>query len=421
MLSAAPSNPLLALFRATAAYAPLARAAKASAIEARFDWRTSLCAYFAWAVPTDAALDALLALGPLLEMGAGTGYWASLLTARGADVAAYDAAGSHGGQGFRFRAATVADGGPEVVALPQHARRALLLCWPDIVGDSAADDADRGDFGCACLEAFRGDTVAHIGELGPAVARAKRGYGDVFPPGGSSSSAALQAALRREFECATTVKLPNWPPYNSHLTIWRRKRGAAALPRPLKPAVDAAGGRMDAEWLLAPLGLEAFTARAWCREPLLLRATPARAAAAPAACALPALLAAAGASPGALRFGRDICASRYVRGAREDARAARHHGAPAPPEALTALLADGFTLQCHQPQRFNDPLWQLCASLEAAFGSLVGANVYLTPPGCQGLAPHYDDVDIWVLHTHGTKARAACVRAVAWCVASGCV
>jgi hypothetical protein len=184
MLAGAP-NPLLTLFCATAAHAPLAPSAKASAIEARFDWRTSLCAYFAWAVPNAAALDALLALGPLLELGAGTGYWAALLTAAGADVAAYDAAGSHEGQGFRFRAAAVRDGGPEAAATPQAAGRALLLCWPDIVGDSAADDADRGDFGADCVAAFCGDTVAHIGELGPAVARAKRGYGDVFPPGGA--------------------------------------------------------------------------------------------------------------------------------------------------------------------------------------------------------------------------------------------
>ena len=194
MLAGAP-NALLTLFKATAAHEPLARTASKAAIESRFDWRTSLCAYFAWAVPNEAALSALQALGPLLEMGAGTGYWAALLAGAGADVVAYDAADSHGGQGFRFRAAAVRDGGPEVVALPEHAHRALLLCWPDIVGESAADDADRGDFGAACLEAFQGSVVAHIGELGPRVARAKRGYGDVFPPGGARCARA--AHVRR--------------------------------------------------------------------------------------------------------------------------------------------------------------------------------------------------------------------------------
>ena len=97
-------------------------------------------------------------------------------------------------------------------------------------------------------------------------------------------------------------------------------------------------------------------------------------------------------------------------GVREDAPIGSRN-APATADALQRLLADGYTLQVHQPQRFNGPLWRLCASLEAAFGALVGANVYVTPPGCQGLAPHYDDVDVWVLHTQGTKARAEHIRA----------
>ena len=397
---AGAANPLLTLYRLTAAHAPLARSAKASAIEARFDWRTSLCAYFAWAVPNEAALRALLALGPLLELGAGTGYWAHLLRAAGADVAAYDAARSHEGQGFRFRAPFVADAGPEAAAAPGAQGRALLLCWPDIVGDSAADDADRGSFGVDCVRAFRGDVIAHIGELGPAVVRARAGYGDVFPPGGSSSSAALQVALREGFACVATVKLPNWPPYNSHLTIWRRNRGAS-VHQPVPPPVAAACA-FDADWLLAPLGAARFLQTAFGREPLLLRADGARSAAASRVAPLAELLSGGGDAV-ALRWGRDVCASRYVAGARENHAPPRADEA-APAAELRQLLAAGFTLQVHQPQRWSGPLWALCASLEGALGALVGANAYVTPPGCQGLAPHHDDVDVWVLHTAGAKA-----------------
>jgi lysine-specific demethylase/histidyl-hydroxylase NO66 len=398
---AGASNPLLTLFRLTAAHEPLARTAKTAAIEARFDWRTSLCAYFAWAVPNEAALAALVALGSLLELGAGTGYWAHLLRKAGADVAAYDAAGSHEGQGFRFRCSSVRDGGPEAAA--EAAGRALLLCWPDIVGDSAADDADRGDFGTDCVRAFRGDVIAHIGELGPAVARARAGYGDVFPPGGSSSSAALQAALREGFTCERTVKLPNWPPYNSHLTIWRRKasqpKGAAAMPS--VPRAPRACRAIDAEWLLAPNGLAAFLATSCGREPLLLRADAGRSGAIADVAPLGALL--SGGDDVALRWGRDVCASRYSAGTREN-HEPPGRDAPAPETQLRALLAAGYTLQVHQPQRWSFPLWHLCASLEAALGALVGANAYITPPGCQGLAPHHDDVDVWVLHTAGAKS-----------------
>nr|XP_033799491.1 ribosomal oxygenase 2 isoform X5 [Geotrypetes seraphini] len=51
------------------------------------------------------------------------------------------------------------------------------------------------------------------------------------------------------------------------------------------------------------------------------------------------------------------------------------------------------TIQFHQPQRFKDQLWKLQAQLECFFGSLVGSNVYITPPAAQGLPPHYDDVE----------------------------
>ncbi len=44
----------------------------------------------------------------------------------------------------------------------------------------------------------------------------------------------------------------------------------------------------------------------------------------------------------------------------------------------------------------QDKLWQICELLESFFNSLVGANIYMTPGGSQGLAPHYDDVEVMV-------------------------
>ena len=34
---------------------------------------------------------------------------------------------------------------------------------------------------------------------------------------------------------------------------------------------------------------------------------------------------------------------------------------------------------------------------------MVGANVYLTPPGTQGFAPHWDDVDVFMMQLEGKK------------------
>lgn len=43
------------------------------------------------------------------------------------------------------------------------------------------------------------------------------------------------------------------------------------------------------------------------------------------------------------------------------------------------------------------------AAMERQLGCLVGANAYLTPKGSQGLAPHHDDVELWVVQTAGKK------------------
>jgi len=73
-------------------------------------------------------------------------------------------------------------------------------------------------------------------------------------------------------------------------------------------------------------------------------------------------------------------------------------------EKMQSLMKDKkATFQVHQPQRFVDGLWGVIEKLETYLGSLVGTNVYITPGGAQGLAPHCDDVEIIVLQLEGKK------------------
>ena len=75
--------------------------------------------------------------------------------------------------------------------------------------------------------------------------------------------------------------------------------------------------------------------------------------------------------------------------------------------AHAAVVWDYYTNGCSiriiNPQTFSDPVWKLCSDLQDYFGSMVGANVYLTPPGTQGFAPHFDDVDVFILQLEGKK------------------
>lgn len=70
---------------------------------------------------------------------------------------------------------------------------------------------------------------------------------------------------------------------------------------------------------------------------------------------------------------------------------------------MKSVFSDGYTVQFFQPQRYSDGLFHINASFEKYFQVLAGASAYLTPKNTQGLAPHYDDVEVFVLQTEGTK------------------
>src|SRR5579885_3340312 len=57
---------------------------------AEFAARDYACERWAWAVPDEKAIKTLVEHSPVVEIGAGTGYWARLATEAGGDVVAYD-------------------------------------------------------------------------------------------------------------------------------------------------------------------------------------------------------------------------------------------------------------------------------------------------------------------------------------------
>eukprot|EP00879_Flechtneria_rotunda_P000471 GHRR01000573.1.p1 GENE.GHRR01000573.1~~GHRR01000573.1.p1 ORF type:complete len:692 (+),score=292.63 GHRR01000573.1:55-2076(+) len=156
-------------------------------------------------------------------------------------------------------------------------------------------------------------------------------------------------------------------------------------------------------FLVAPQTADAFHTDNWEQQPAVFKATPERIALFQGLCSLPAVLnwlKQREKKAGPLEFGVDVNAARYKDGVRENP-----NGDVADADTLEALHnLQGCTLQLHQPQRFFDPCWRLLAALERQLGCLVGSNAYLTPKGSQGLAPHHDDVELWVVQTAGTKA-----------------
>lgn len=119
--------------------------------------RREACARWSFAVPTDEALDLINSLGPVVEVGAGTGYWAERLARRGGDVVAYDELGEKYDHWFpeARQHPLVQFGVAQVAAL--HADRVLFLCWPPY-SDPMAHDA------LVAYEAAGGRTLVYVGE-----------------------------------------------------------------------------------------------------------------------------------------------------------------------------------------------------------------------------------------------------------------
>lgn len=169
------------------------------------------CWMYAFAVPSPAAIDAIAQLGrPVVEMGAGVGFWARLLADRGIDVAAYDCTPTgNGGAENEFHGrcppfCAVQRGEPAVLAQIRFARHALLLCYPPKGSPMASNS----------LAAFSGNTLVHIGEWA-----------------GDTGDAAFERQLADGWKLTRRLPLPCWGDTTEDLTIWKR-RGNALEPRP---------------------------------------------------------------------------------------------------------------------------------------------------------------------------------------------
>ena len=174
------------------------------------------------------------------------------------------------------------------------------------------------------------------------------------------------------------------------------------------------------EYVLHPVAPEGFFTSTFERDSIVIpHAAPAAATAAatrPAAkgaglFTLEMLLALLDAEDVELYFGEHINVYEFVDGA-------KHMRNPAPSgvdgeeeeddvlatrAAIVELMACGCSLQFHQPQQHSAALHELLAGMEAQLGCLVGANIYITPAGAQGLAPHHDDIEAFVLQLEGEK------------------
>ena len=176
---------------------------------------------FAFAIPNGAALTALAAHAPLVELGAGTGYWASQLRARGAACDCFDLhpPDEHGSNAFHAsKCWTRVDQGEGAEVATRFATHSLLLVWPYSLAMDGEDG--RVPWDAEALAAYTqagGHTVAHVGEL--------KAGGPVHGAsiGATTTSLEFARALVAGWALEATIGLPNWPHMRDELTIWKRR------------------------------------------------------------------------------------------------------------------------------------------------------------------------------------------------------
>ncbi|MBN2160883.1 MAG: GIY-YIG nuclease family protein [Spirochaetes bacterium] len=109
------------------------------------DKRSDFASRYAFSIPTIDIIEEIARYSPLIEIGAGSGYWAMCLSEAGADIVAYDSRppGEAAPWDWRFSNRWHEESwfhvieGDEAMA-GRYPERALLLCWPPIHDPMAA-------------------------------------------------------------------------------------------------------------------------------------------------------------------------------------------------------------------------------------------------------------------------------------------
>lgn len=164
---------------------------------------------YAWAVPDERAIRILCDYAPVVEIGAGRGYWGSMLLKRGKVYDGYDIT-PWNRKGEKYPAwCEIKQGSANVLAAPENHKKTLFLCYPD---DFQSENTKS--LALACLKKYRGDTIIHVGEM--------LGQTVLENPWGKSTDADFQQQLAASFHKVLQVPLPSWPGAMDTLSVWKR-------------------------------------------------------------------------------------------------------------------------------------------------------------------------------------------------------
>ncbi|MDB5476169.1 MAG: hypothetical protein JWP49_1680 [Phenylobacterium sp.] len=153
-----------------------------------------------FSIPCAEAIGVLSRLGPLVEIGAGSGYWTALLRHAGLDAIATDAAAT-GNIGYGFEAGRFCPVEPLSghAAVRAHPERDVFCAWP----------TEGSPWALAAVRAMPvGRRLALIGE----------------PRGGITGTPGLHHFLETRFQLLGALAIPQFPRCADQLSVYQRTR-----------------------------------------------------------------------------------------------------------------------------------------------------------------------------------------------------
>jgi len=163
----------------------------------RWERRRLMVKVFSWAIPTDKAIGLLRDHSPIIEIGAGGGYWAWMIEQAGGTVYAYDSWWEK--YKPRTKWTTVKHGGPGMIK--RYPDATLFLCWPPY------DDA----MALKCLQNYTGEFFFYEGE------------GEF----GCTGDEAFHNEIKLNWKAKKTICVPTWPGIYDKLILYQRRKEKA--------------------------------------------------------------------------------------------------------------------------------------------------------------------------------------------------
>lgn len=161
-----------------------------------YNLRRVLVKEYSWAVPSHEALETIASYSPLIEIGAGSGYWAHLLQQMKANILPFDTAPPSTVEnefGHNKEWTKVWKG--DESALDDHPERTLFLCWPPYQSSMAVN----------CLKRYKGEYFLYVGEID-----------------GCNGDDDFWNYLNNNFEEEKRVTIPQWQHIHDVLVVYRR-------------------------------------------------------------------------------------------------------------------------------------------------------------------------------------------------------